>query len=180
MNVQPLTPTEVLQIKKKAFLGKRSLKRLVIALAAAAIAAFTVFGAVYGIAGVRGNSMYPAIDAGDWIVFSRTGTYQRGDIVIFHADERYGDDYIKRIAGLPGETVDIDETGRVLIDGRAIEEPYAMGATMRKEGGAYPETLKSDEYYVLGDNRENSLDSRNYGAVSKNRILGKVEMTIRF
>ena len=122
--------------------------------------------------------MNPALNDKDSILFFRIGSPLRGDIIIFHADDRYGDDYIKRVVGLPGETVNIDRNGRVLIDGEILAEPYAPDKA-EKANSQLPITLANDEYFVLGDNRKSSFDSRYFGPIKKDRVIGKAILVVR-
>ncbi|MDR1805547.1 MAG: signal peptidase I [Clostridium sp.] len=137
------------------------------------------FGAVFGIALVNGSSMSPAINAGDCLLFVRRGEYRRGDIVLFCRAGDLEDEYIKRIIALPGERVDISADGIVLINGAAIDEPYASGQTIGDGSVQFPLLLGADEYFVLGDNREVSHDSRRIGAVARGSLLGRVVIVLR-
>lgn len=151
--------------------GRRALlRRLVLT----ALVVYVAFGVVFGIAMVEGNSMSPTMEDGDVALFLRVGvTYRTGDVVLVKMED--GTEYVKRIVGLPGQTVDIqEETGQVLIDGEELLEPYLYEGTYKKEGVDYPLTLGEDEYFVLGDNRGNSLDSRNYGPVRGEQLDGRL------
>ncbi|MCC8364324.1 signal peptidase I [Lysobacter sp. A6] len=137
-------------------------------------------GAVFGAEPYRipSTSMEPTIAFGDFIVADyRANTMaeiHRGDIVIFvpkaHPDQRWQ----KRVVGLPGESI-VARDHRVSIDGKALDEPWQ---TVR-DGVSYPGdfesvTLGPDEYYLMGDNRPNSEDSRYTGPVKRNALLAKV------
>ncbi len=121
---------------------------------------------------VEGSSMQPNFETGEWIIVSRLpyllGAPQRGDVVVLDFEEPQ-EDLIKRIIGLPGETVEIRD-GLVYINGQPLEEPY-INAAPRYTGE--PIVLGPDEYYVLGDNRNNSRDSHSFGAVSRDHIMGR-------
>ena len=86
-----------------------------------------------------------------------------------------GESYIKRITAVPGDMVDVDG-GKLYVNGRAVNEPYADGETYRKEDGimVYPYKLPKGKYFVMGDNRTVSEDSRNFGPVSSVQIKGKI------
>ena len=99
---------------------------------------------------------------------------QRSDIVIFHPSTDPSTLYFKRIIGLPGESVDVTDAA-VLINGKPLAESY-LGPHFagNGEGGVTQLTLGKDQYYVLGDNRQYSIDSRLFGAVSRVAITAKV------
>ncbi|MEI3526319.1 MAG: signal peptidase I [Eubacteriales bacterium] len=84
-------------------------------------------------------------------------------------------EYIKRIVAEPGETVEFSEDGKLLVNGREQMPEEAMGVTAAlSEDIAYPYTVPEGSYFVLGDNRENSRDSRSFGAVKQGQIAGRV------
>lgn len=133
---------------------------------------------------VIGSSMEPALSEGDSLIVNKLGyrfhDARRFDIVVFsfkYAEHTY---YIKRIIGLPGETVKIDEAGTIYINGEVLEESY--GTEVIQDAGLAAEgiTLGKDEYFVLGDNRNKSVDSRDpsVGVVGKSSIIGKVWLRI--
>ena len=130
---------------------------------------------------VRGNSMYPNFHDGDYLLTDkisyRLHEPKRGDVVVFRAPKNEEYDYIKRIIGLPGERIKI-ERGKVFINDQILEEPYLpkdyVTTTGRlwqtkKEGILLPE----GHYFVLGDNRGHSSDSRQWGPVPEKNIIGK-------
>ena len=120
---------------------------------------------------VEGRSMKPSFSNGQYLlvakVLYRFGSPQRGDVIIFHPPISSTRPYIKRVIGLPGERVEIKE-GKVYINDRELEETpdfYTPGNCLQ--------ILEEDEYFVLGDNRDESSDSRSWGPVSKEDIIGK-------
>lgn len=121
---------------------------------------------------VHGQSMYPTFKGGEYVLVYRQayhwGQPHRGDIVVFHPDSMRREDYIKRIIGLPGDTVRI-HNGVVYINGHPIEEPYIS------EPPRYEGQWKVPEGYifVLGDNRNNSRDSHVMGPVPLSTVVGK-------
>lgn len=131
---------------------------------------------------VDGSSMNPTLENGDnlWIdKLSYTfGDPKRFDVIIFKYDDE--STFVKRIIGLPGETVRIDENGNIFVNGKLLKENYGK-ETMLNNGRAGSEVyLGSDEYFVLGDNRNNSRDSRwaDVGNVSREDIIGKAVLRI--
>lgn len=133
---------------------------------------------------VSGSSMEPMLSHGDNLIVDKIsytfGEPNRFDIVVFpfrYAERTY---FIKRVIGLPGETVFIDEDGTIYIDGEVLTEHYGKEVIL-DPGRAYePITLGPDEYFVLGDNRNNSSDSRDpsVGNIHKSEFLGKAWMRI--
>lgn len=131
-----------------------------------------------------GDSMSPVLRNGDVVLVNRivynATTPKRGDVIVFKPKGNENDHYyIKRIVGLPGETIEIIEN-RVYIDGERLEEDYET--TNIDDVGAVDEKLKlaGDEYFVLGDNREQSEDSRDadVGNVKREYIYGKAWFVI--
>jgi signal peptidase I len=121
---------------------------------------------------VEGISMEPSLHEGQFVVVNRLAYRwsqpERGDIIVFHFPLNPERRFIKRVIGLPGEEVTV-RAGQVYIDGELIDEPY-LTATPRYSGDW---TLGPDEIFVLGDNRNNSSDSQNWGALPMGEIIGK-------
>ena len=153
---------------------RRSRRALLLRLLVTAAAVYLAFGVCLGVAVVEGDSMTPALEDGDMTLFLRIGaTYQIGDVVLVKMDD--GTEQVKRIVALPGQTVEIRaKTGELLVDGEPLEETYVYDDTYAKTGVSYPLTLGEDEYFVLGDHREDSLDSRSYGSVRADQLDGRM------
>ena len=133
---------------------------------------------------VEGDSMNPTLTNGDNLIVNKI-TYRftdpkRFDIVVFPYQHMKHTYYIKRIIGLPGETVYIDPEGNIYINDEILEEDY--GKEIIKDAGraSEPITLGDDEYFVMGDNRNDSSDSRNHmvGNVHKKDFIGKIWIRI--
>lgn len=133
---------------------------------------------------VKGRSMLPTLENHQWLLVSRLdyrlGEPQRGDVVICHFPGRYMDKFklfpqyfVKRLIALPGETIEVID-GVVHIDGVPLEESYLDPERTRFRRNMPPRTLDDDEYYVMGDNRDNSNDSRRIGPISRRMIVGRV------
>jgi signal peptidase I len=133
---------------------------------------------------VQGDSMRPTLHNGDNLIVDKLSYRfqdpQRFDIIVFPYEHKKNTYYIKRIIGMPGEQVRIDQDGTIYINGEALEEDYGA-EVMRNPGRAVTEiTLGTDEYFVLGDNRNNSSDSRDpsVGNIHRDRIIGKAWIRI--
>jgi signal peptidase I len=121
------------------------------------------------------SSMHPTLEEGDFILVNKLayklGTPRRGDVVVFMPPGgQMEKPYIKRVIGLPGETVDIKD-GKVFVNGSPLDEPYALGET---SGGKFNHIVVPEgTVFVMGDNRMNSSDSRYFGPVSIASLEGK-------
>ncbi len=129
---------------------------------------------------VEGRSMQPTLQPGDQLLVEKLSPHfhglKRGDIITFVLDRQgLKEDLVKRIVGMPGEKVAIQD-GHVWIDGQLLEEAYLpQGTLTQADGDSGSEwTLAADQYFVLGDNRSMSLDSRFFGPVPARDILGEV------
>jgi signal peptidase I len=127
---------------------------------------------------VSGSSMFPTFDNGDYLIVDKLsyelGNPQRSDVVIFRYPNDQTKFFIKRIIGLPNETVDIKNgivtiTNSVHPDGLVLDEPYIKNVSSTSTHFE----LKDDEYFVMGDNRNASSDSRYWGAVKKDLLTGR-------
>ena len=127
---------------------------------------------------VKGESMSPNFESGDYLIVDeisyRFSDLQRGDVIVFDFPKDISQRFIKRVIGLPGETVQV-QSGKVEItkDGQTtiLNEKYLPNNLQTI--GNVSLTLKSGEYFVMGDNREYSYDSRYWGTVPRNEIIGK-------
>lgn len=133
---------------------------------------------------VQGSSMEPKLSSGDNLIVDKISYRfhdpERFDIVVFPFRYEENTFYIKRVIGLPGETIRIDEEGNILINGEILKEEYGK-ETIRNPGRAYEEiTLADDEYFLMGDNRNNSTDSRDpsVGNVRRDEIIGRAWLRI--
>lgn len=152
-----------------------------------------LFTCVLGVNRVNGDSMYPYLNNGDWIVYSRIRTpVRRNDVMVF---KKNGEILVKRVAGLPGDTVEISGSGgRVVVNGIQVREDFVTlalpagddsGNTENKEEFStqmgIPMTVMDSQYLVLGDNRSISIDSRDsgMGTVAADEMHGKVFLVIR-
>lgn len=155
-----------------------------------AVAALSIFLVVYLFLmqphQVNGNSMYPTYEDREYLMTDkisyRTGEPKRGDVVVFHAPAGAhcptgtGCDFIKRVIAVPGEVVEVTN-GKYYINNQLLEEPY-LPDTFVTYPGAFtsngPVVVPPGEYFVSGDNRSHSSDSRAFGFVPKENIVGRV------
>lgn len=127
---------------------------------------------------VEGASMEPNFHDQQYIIIDklsyRVREPQRGEVIVFHPPVAISQNYIKRIIGLPGETVLVKD-GEVFVNGTKVNEPYLGSQNHHTQpmSTQSPITLGEDEYYVMGDNRSHSSDSREFGALKKDNIEGR-------
>ncbi len=123
---------------------------------------------------VEGTAMAPTLNDGDIIpIDERVENIERGDIVIFWYPEDPSKSFIKRIIAVGGETIRMDNRGRLFIDGRPMDEPY-LSEEKNQNPRVIPETyVKPHYYFVMGDNRDASNDSRSWGLVPEKYVWGK-------
>jgi signal peptidase I len=129
---------------------------------------------------VDGSSMYPNFHDKEFILTDKISYRRvdpaRGDVIIFHAPPPYDSDFIKRIIGLPGETIMINN-GEVYINGKKLDEPYIPQNYVTSEKSflrdGVPYDIPEGYYMVMGDNRGFSSDSREWGPIAKKAIVGK-------
>jgi len=179
-----LTPTEVLRERGRILLRRGSLKRLAVSAGATVVSTLILFGLLFGVAIVHGDSMNPAFRNNDLTLYSRLRRfgargYSAGDVVILRPDAQGLRRYVKRVVGVPGDLVEIGAPGGLFINNEALSEPYALGGTARTGAVSFPLRLGEGEYFVLGDNRENSSDSRSFGAITARQIDGRVLAVLR-
>lgn len=136
---------------------------------------FLVRAAVH-IYSIPSESMAPTLAVGDQIVVTRYfgGSPERGDVVVFRSPVD-AELMVKRVVGLPGDLVD-SRLGRLRIGGYTLPEPYVL--RQAATGAIDQQVVPQESYYVLGDNREDSLDSRSWGVVPRAMIVGRARMIL--
>ena len=122
---------------------------------------------------IEGTSMEPTLVNGDIVLLTKTTKFERGELCGFSWNNKL---LIKRVIGVSGDWIEIDTDGTVYLNGEALVEPYAAQLAMGECDLEFPYQVPQEQYFVLGDMRESSIDSRNtlIGCVEKDQILGKV------
>lgn len=121
--------------------------------------------------------MKPTLNDGDRIFVERNfGELKRGDIVVFQFPKGKSKSFVKRIIGLSNETVEI-RSGSVFINGKILEEPYLNSELNQSGANMSPKSVPNEQYFVMGDYRDNSYDSRSWGTLPKDLIYGKYYWT---
>lgn len=130
---------------------------------------------------ITGSSMAPTLDEGDYVITENITKIKRFDVVVFYAPD--GNTYVKRVIGLPGEHV-VYEKDKLFVDGVEIKEDFLDMSDKKKSDYSFTSDLDSkdllgkekipkDQYFVMGDNRRLSKDSRTFGTISEYSITGK-------
>lgn len=152
------------------------------------IQTLVVFGAIFALIywqiaqphRVSGNSMFPNFHNSDLIITDKLsykfGDPQKGDIVVFENPRNNADHFIKRVIALPGDSIKV-ESEKVFVNGQLVEEVYLPDFVPTLPKGFLTEGVPikagDNQYYVFGDNREHSSDSREWGPIGKEKIIGK-------
>ena len=126
---------------------------------------------------ISGDSMSPTLEHDEIVILIKTKEFQRGDLVGFYYQ---GKILLKRIIALPEDEVAIDADGNVYINGELLDEPYVTDKGLGDCDLEFPYKVPGTGYFVMGDQRSNSVDSRNsvIGAISKDDIIGKVFLRV--
>ena len=122
---------------------------------------------------IEGTSMEPTLVNGDIVLLTKTTSFGRGDICGFAWNNKI---LIKRVIGIPGDWIEIDTDGTVYLNGAKLDEPYAQQIAFGECDLEFPFQVPQEQYFVLGDMRESSIDSRNtlVGCVENEQIIGKI------
>ena len=148
------------------------------ALISAALVLVLIFSFFFRIIQVDGSSMVPTLVNGDKLIVWGAGyTPQRGDVVIVDSYPSYGKPLVKRVIAKGGDTVSIDyATGTVAVNGEVLQEDYIAEPTYLGYDVTFPYTVPEGTVFVMGDNRNQSLDSRStyVGCIDERDILGRV------
>jgi len=156
---------------------QKSLFRTIFEPIACAVALAFVVRAAVQIYSIPSASMAPTLHAGDQILvtpYFRRSTPDRGHVIVFHSPVN-GEMLVKRVVAVPGDLLD-SRLGRVRIGGHTLPEPYVLREAAT--GAIEAQIVPSNAYYVLGDNRDESIDSRNWGFVPRERVVGRARLVL--
>ena len=145
---------------------------LVVAAAATLLATFFV-----PVLQIYGTSMYPTLKEGEIVLAVKTNRYDKGDVIGFYYNNKI---LIKRIIGISGDWIDLMEDGTVCVNGEILKEPYIDGKFYGSCDIELPYQVPEGKMFVMGDQRETSIDSRNtaVGCVSEDQVVGEILFTI--
>ncbi len=163
-----------LEYQKRFFRTLRSTVYVLIIVAAVSVLVATLFLPVLR---VSGSSMEPTLEDQDVIVLASTGNFETGDLVGFYYQNKL---LLKRVIAGPGDWVDIDADGNVSVNGEMLDEPYVTNLALGETDRAYPYQVPDERYFVMGDNRITSIDSRStsIGCIETDQIVGKVFLRV--
>ena len=122
---------------------------------------------------IEGTSMEPTLHNGDIVLLMKTTRFDHGDLCGFTWNNKL---LIKRVVGVPGDWIEIDTDGTVYLNGEKLDEPYVQKKAFGECDLEFPYQVPQEQYFVIGDMRESSIDSRNtlIGCIPKDQIVGKV------
>lgn len=155
----------------------RLLKNTVNTIIVVAAIAVLIATLVLPVLQISGTSMSPTLENGEIVVLVKTTNMDYGDLCAFSYSNKI---LIKRVIGLPGDVLFIDPDGTVFINGQALEEPYLADKAFGECDIEFPYTVPEQTYFLMGDHRATSIDSRNrvIGSVSQEQIIGKLFLRV--
>ena len=172
-----MPPLDALQKELKRERYKRRFRRLlrstVNALVVVAAVAALVATLILPVLQIAGTSMEPSLNDGDIVLLVKTGDLQTGDLCAFYYSNKI---LIKRIIATPGDYIWIESDGTVFLNAEPLEEPYISQKALGECDVEFPYQVPENSYFVMGDHRETSIDSRSsvIGCIAEDQIIGKI------
>jgi signal peptidase I len=157
--------------RRKAY--NKALRGTVYVLTIVAAIAVLIATLVLPVLQIEGTSMEPTLTNGDIVLLAKTTRFERGDLCAFTWNNKL---LVKRVIALPGDWIEIDTDGTLYLNGDKLDEPYVEHKALGECDLQFPFQVPPEQYFVIGDMRESSVDSRNtvIGCISKDQIVGKV------
>ena len=157
--------------RQKAY--NKALRGTVYVLTIVAAVAVLIATLILPVLQIEGTSMEPTLSNGDIVLLTKTTRFDRGDLCGFTWNNKL---LIKRVIGLPGDWIEMDTDGNIYRNGDKLEEPYVKQKALGECDREFPFQVPLEQYFVVGDMRESSIDSRNslIGCIPKDQIVGKV------
>lgn len=157
--------------RQKAY--NKALRGTVYVLTIVAAVAVLVATLILPVLQIEGTSMEPTLSNGDIVLLTKTPRFDRGQLCGFTWNNKL---LIKRVIGLPGDWIEMDTDGTLYLNGEKLEEPYVQRKAFGECDLEFPFQVPQEQYFVVGDMRESSIDSRNslIGCIPKDQIVGKV------
>ena len=157
--------------RQKAY--NKALRGTVYVLTIVAAVAVLIATLVLPVLQIEGTSMEPTLTNGDIVLLAKTTRFERGDLCAFTWNNKL---LVKRVIALPGDWIEIDTDGTIYLNGDKLDEPYVEHKALGECDLEFPFQVPQEQYFVIGDMRESSVDSRNtvIGCISKDQIVGKI------
>lgn len=146
-----------------------------LAVAVAIVALLAVF--LFPVLRVTGQSMKPTLTSDELVLCNKSAPARSGDVIAFYHNKKI---LLKRVIGTAGDVIDIKDDGSVFVNGELLDEPYANNKNQGESDITFPFTVPNNRYFVMGDNRKDSVDSRStaVGCVAEENILGRIYMIV--
>ena len=157
--------------RQKAY--NKALRGTIYVLTIVAAVAVLIATLILPVLQIVGTSMEPTLTNGDIVLLTKSIKFDRGELCGFTWNNKL---LIKRVIGLPGDWIEIASDGTVYVNGEVLDEPYVQNLALGECDLEFPYQVPPEQYFVMGDMRESSIDSRNtlIGCISKDQIVGKV------